>query len=95
MPTIEFFGYGDDERQNLKDRVRELIEREPFRDECVFVETERSHVRDWRGQDRPFLRISTRSAERAERFKGLLGGLCDLEVVRIDFQPMRGDGGAS
>lgn len=88
MPTIEFFGYRKDEQQRLESRVRERLADEPFHQDCVFVETAPSLVRDWHGASRPFLRVSTRSAERAERFKAICADLCDLEIVRIDFQPM-------
>ncbi|AUX29430.1 MULTISPECIES: hypothetical protein [Sorangium] len=88
MPTIEFFGYSDDDRAILEHRVRERLDAEPFRGDCVFVTAARSRVRDWQGNERPFLRVSTRSVERAERFKVLLNDLCDLEIVQIGFNPM-------
>lgn len=87
MPTIEFFGYRGDERDQLAGHIRERLKREPFSEDCVFVTAAPSRVRDWRGRDRPFVRISTRSAERAQRFLELLRDLCDVEIMRIDFQP--------
>jgi hypothetical protein len=89
MPTIEFFGYDDSGRRNLERRVRERLERETFCQDCVFIDAARTGVRDWQGQDRPFVRVSTRSAERAQRFLVLLQDLCDLETVHIGFQPMK------
>lgn len=88
VPTIEFYGYDAGTRNALEESVRARLAGEPFRADCVFVTAGDSRVRDWDGRDRPFVRVSTRSAERAERFKDLLADLCDLEVVRIDFQPM-------
>lgn len=87
MPTIEFFGYGGDERDRLEGHIRERLQRESFCEDCVFVDALPSRVRDWRGRDRPFVRISTRSAERAQRFLELLRDVCDVEIMRIEFQP--------
>ncbi len=87
MPTIEFFGYDTDARDSLESQIRRRLSAEPFRADCVFVGAQRSWVRDWQGESRPFVRVSTRSAERASRFKEILADLCDLEIVRIDFQP--------
>jgi hypothetical protein len=87
VPTIEFFGYDADLRDSLESQIRQRLSAEPFRRDCVFVGTQRSWVRDWEGASRPFVRVSTRSAERAGRFKEILADLCDLEVVRIEFQP--------
>ncbi len=88
LPTIEFFGYYQEKRSEIELRIRGLLEKEPFREDCVFVVGAGTTVRDWQGLDRPFVRVSTRSAERAARFRSMLHDVCDLEVVRIDFQPM-------
>ncbi|WP_433570177.1 hypothetical protein [Streptomyces sp. CA-251247] len=88
MPTIEFFGVPREERATLEKRVRELLAGEEFREDCVFVTAADSLVLDWQGRSRPFIRVSTRSEERADRFRKLLHHTCDLEIVRIDFQPM-------
>jgi hypothetical protein len=93
MPTIEFFGYGEEECHGVELRIRHLLAGEPFRDDCVFVTSPPSTVRDWDGHERPFVRVSTRSAERAEHFRRLLATVCDLELVQIDFQPMTGADG--
>jgi hypothetical protein len=88
MPTIEFFGIQREKRNALEEQVRELLAGEEFREDCVFVTAEDSRVLDWKGHSRPFIRVSTRSPERADRFRKLLRHICDLEIVRIDFQPM-------
>ncbi|MFK0253884.1 hypothetical protein [Streptomyces sp. NPDC090445] len=88
MPTLEFFGMRREERDALEKRVRELLAGEEFREDCVFVAAADSRVLDWQGQSRPFIRVSTRSEQRADRFRKLLHHTCDLEIVRIDFQPM-------
>ncbi|MFF5521183.1 hypothetical protein [Streptomyces coeruleorubidus] len=90
MPTIEFFGMHREERDTLEKRVRALLTEEEFREDCVFVTAPDSHVLDWKGQRRPFVRVSTRSEQRADRFRKLLQHTCDLEIVRIDFQAMTG-----
>jgi hypothetical protein len=86
VPTIEFFGYDADVRAPLEEGIRERLSEEPFRMDCVFVETRPSFVRDWERNSRPFVRVSTRSEERADRFRALLADLCDLEIVHINFQ---------
>jgi len=87
MPTIEFFGFTGDERIEVERRVRECLADEEFRKDCVFVAAAQCRVYDWGGTERPFVRVSTRSAGRAERFRALLLDKCDLEIVRIGFQP--------
>jgi hypothetical protein len=87
MPTIEFFGWRSDERDQLEGHIRERLKCEPFREDCVFVSAAPSRVLDWQGRDRPFVRVSTRSAERAQRFLELLRDSCDVEIMMIDFQP--------
>jgi hypothetical protein len=87
MPTIEFFGMDGGEQEKLERYLVEELSQDDFRDDCVFVRTVRSEVVDWQGRPHPFVRVSTRSAERAERFRRLLQETCDLEVVRIDFHP--------
>lgn len=87
MPTIEFFGYDQQGRDRLEDRVRERLAGEDFREECVFVTAAPAAVRDWHGAERPFVRVSTRSPVRAARFRAVLHDLCDLETVQIGFQP--------
>ncbi len=86
MPTIEFFGCDPELRDEMESQIRHRLTSEPFHRDCVFVENQRSWVRDWHGNSRPFVRVSTRSAKRAERFRVILADLCDLEIVRIDFQ---------
>jgi hypothetical protein len=86
VPTIEFFGYDADLRSSLETQIRRRLGAEPFRGDCVFVETRQSWVRDWQRNSRPFVRVSTRSTERAGRFRELLADLCDVEIVHIDFQ---------
>ena len=93
MPTLEFFGYVDDQRRDLERRIRMRLRDEPFRGDCVFVNSSASKVLDYEGREQPFVRVSTRSDQRAERFKVLLGDLCDLELVKIQFQRMGGNDG--
>lgn len=88
MPTIEFFGFDSEQRLGMEARVRDRLTAEPFRTDCVFVDSHGSRVRDWQGNFQPFVRVSTRSKERAARFKEVLADVCDLEVVLIDFQPV-------
>ena len=87
MPTLEFFGWNSGERKIMEERLRKRLAQEDFRGDCVFVDAGGSAVRDWEGASRPFVRVSTRSAKRGERFRELLRGICDLEIVRIEFYP--------
>ena len=87
MPTIEFFGFTGDERIEIERLVRECLTDEEFCEDCVFVAAAQCQVYGWDGTERPFVRVSTRSAGRAERFRMLLLDKCDLEIVRIEFQP--------
>lgn len=90
MPTIEFYGYDESAARRLEGILRDRLAGEDFRADCVFVDAADSRVRDWDGGERPFVRVSTRSPERAERFQVLLADVCDLEIVRIHFQPKTG-----
>lgn len=87
MPTLEFFGMEIEEQQRLESYLIEQLEQDDFKTECVFVRTSTSRVLTFQQQSRPFVRLSTRSPERAERFREILRSVCDLEVVHIDFHP--------
>ena len=87
MPTIEFFGFTGDERIEIERLVRKCLADEEFREDCVFVTAAQCRVYGWDGTERPFARVSTRSARRAERFRMLLRDKCDLEIMQIEFQP--------
>jgi hypothetical protein len=87
LPTIEFYGYDSRERRDVEAGIRERLAAEDFREQCVFVDGPATAVRDWHGASLPFVRVSTRSPERAARFQILLKDLCDLETVHIGFQP--------
>jgi hypothetical protein len=93
MPTIEFYGIGSDEQTRLKRHLREKLSQDDFREDCVFVTAARSEVVDWQGRSRPFIRVSTRSAGRGQRFRDVLYGVCDLEIVRIEFHPQLNESG--
>lgn len=93
MPTIEFYGFTGGARKQMEGVVRKCLADEDFRADCVFVSAGQCQVYDWDGSERPFVRVSTRSAERAERFKILLREKCDLEIIQIEFQPMRAQAG--
>lgn len=67
--------------------MRRRLAAEEFREQCVFVVAGPSSVRGWDGDEQPFVRVSTRSPQRARRFQVLLADLCDLETVPIDFHP--------
>lgn len=88
MPTIEFFGYAEADAVTLtaalRDRARHFSY---FADIVVVLSPERSRVVDLHGQARPFVRISSRSQQRADELKDTMLPLSDVETVVIGFTP--------
>jgi hypothetical protein len=91
MPTIEFFGYNESERDELLNSVRWLMKELAYRDDIVFVSAAPNQVVGWDGSIRPFVRILTRMPERAKEMGALLRSACDVETVIIGFERRRED----
>lgn len=89
MPTIEFFGYSGEEMHSMVALARQVFSDLPFTDAIVFVLREPGKVIAWDGKESPFVRISTRSPERAQLLKSRLHAHADVEIVFIDFHPRR------
>ncbi|TKC98583.1 hypothetical protein [Polyangium fumosum] len=87
MPTLELYGYSSEEAERTVAMARALLLDLPFRNDIVFVLQGPTQVVAWDGSHRPFVRILTRSRERADMIKARLTRECDLEVVFIDFIP--------
>lgn len=87
MPTIEFFGYSHEENISIVKLAKRLLADLPFCIDIVFVIRlqEPSKVIGWNGSEHPFIRIFTRSRERADLIKKRLIEYTDIEVVLIDF----------
>jgi hypothetical protein len=90
MPTLEFFGMDGDEHLRLEGYLRKELSEDQFREACVFVRHD-VEVVDWQGRSSPFIRVSTRSKQRAERFREVLDRVCDVEIVHIEFYPRSGE----
>lgn len=88
MPTIEFFGLSQQETHALIELARQRLADLPFHRDIVFVlRSEQSTVIGWDGAEQPFIRILTRSAERAELIRQRLNERVDIETVLIGFYP--------
>lgn len=85
MPTLEFHGYSLADAQQMTAQVREALVGLPFCEDIVFVERGPSRVVAWNGEEQPFVRILTRSKQRAGEIQARLTHMCDLEVVIINF----------
>lgn len=89
MPTLEFHGYSAAGAAQMVARSRELLAGLPFCQYIVFLTQGPSQVIAWDGSSRPFIRVLTRSQERASQIRDRLVGESDIEVVIIDFIPRR------
>jgi hypothetical protein len=85
VPTIEFHGFADERLDDVAAEVAGLVSGMAFAKEIVLVRRRGSTVLDLDGVARPFLRILTRSPERAEVLRRGLTGVADIEVVFIQF----------
>jgi hypothetical protein len=85
MPTIEFHGFDDPQLDQVAAEVRELVTGLDFAKDIVLVLRRGSTVLDLSGTSRPFLRILTRSPDRAHSLHQRLAEVADIEVVFIEF----------
>ena len=92
MPTLEFHGFSVSGAERMAATSRERLAGLPFCDDIVFVMQGATRVVAWDGSERPFVRVLTRSRERAEHIRDRLVTECDLEVVLIDFIPRNVNG---
>lgn len=89
MPTIEFFGYSNEETSSMIELAKQSFMDLSFKDTIVFVKMKPSSVIGWDDKEYPFVRISTRSKERAQMLQNRLHEHADVEIVLIDFQPRK------
>jgi hypothetical protein len=85
LPTIEFHGFRGEDMDEATADVAGRVSGMEFADQIVLVRGAGLAVLDLNGQHRPFLRILTRSAERAALLRERLGDFADIEVVFIEF----------
>jgi hypothetical protein len=95
MPTLELIGFAPDRAQGVRDECRRRLADADFRQDIVFV-SELGPGREviaWSGESLPFVRVSSRSAERLDAIVTALRPLTDVETVLIGFYPRAtGDG---
>lgn len=92
MPTFDFIGYTPSQVDSLIERLRPELLPLPFSDDIVFIQrvAQESKVLCLKGGEAPFVRIYTRSEERARTLSELLCKFADIEIVYIAmFTPAR------
>lgn len=89
MPTIEFFGFPQNKIVSMVESIKDRLSQLSFRDQIVFVlkQNEESKVISWDGEELPFIRVLTRSKDRAHMIKSQLTDFVDVEIVYIEFYP--------
>lgn len=86
MPDIDFIGYDEAERERLITVVSEELEALEFSEYIVFIrrsDAPSSVVELMTGNEVPFLRIFTRSRDRAEKLTDIFKKHCDVEIIMI------------
>lgn len=85
MPDIEFIGYTNDEIDALVETITPELKNLEFNEHIVFIrkETTSTVIRLNGGED-PFVRIFTRSKERAKVLTDLLANYFDVEIILIE-----------
>lgn len=89
MPTFEFYGYDAATTDTLIGKIREHIGHLPYCRDIVFVEHahDGSRVVAWDGEEKPFVRILTRSPEKADELRRAIETLSDVETAIIGYYP--------
>ena len=87
MPTIELYGFDTARQRHLLTELRRRLGGLPFREQVVFVPGCAPRVIAWNGEERPFVRVLTRSAERAASIRACINDVVDVETVIIGFYP--------
>lgn len=89
MPTFEFYGYTESETTQLITTIRKQIAHFRFCQDIVFVikKSDNTQVIAWNGESKPFIRILTRSPEKAEQLRGAVQQLSDVETLIIGYYP--------
>lgn len=89
MPTFEFYGYTPAETTQLITTIKSTISTFPFCQDIVFVvkNVDNTQVIAWNGEEKPFVRILTRSHEKAEQLRTAIQHLTDVETIIIGYYP--------
>src|SRR5689334_10339433 len=85
MPTIEFHGYDTAQARGLYEAICEQVRGLPYSADIVFELPRNTATRVGAidGKDRPFVRIYSRSPERAAELAGRVALLSDVETALI------------
>ncbi len=84
MPDLEFIGYTKSQIDLLINEMTPILKSLSFSEYIVFLISENeSRVIQLKGGEAPFVRIHTRSEERARVLTEKLKHLCDIEIIYI------------
>lgn len=92
MPTLDFLGFDAQQKAELNQLVKSHLNDLPFSKDIVLVQRSDNDTQivDLQGIQHPFLRIYTRSKEKAEMLVQCLSDYVDIEVILFDsFYPKR------
>jgi site-specific recombinase XerD len=92
MAALELIGYTNEQTQDLKEKISPHLVDLEFKKDIVWVhEVENySRVIDLNNNSRPFLRVYTRSRERAFILRDRINYLFDIEVIYINISVIKG-----
>ena len=85
MPTLEFHGYDAHAAHASYLEIVEVVRTLAYADEIVFdlPRESGSRVLDMSGRSRPFVRVHSRSRERAEELVERIARFCDVEAASL------------
>jgi hypothetical protein len=88
VPTLELHGFDAEAGERLVRSARERLAGLPYREDIVFDLTRAGgRVLGWDGQDRPFVRVCSRSEAKLDELRALLVDLADVETLLIGYFP--------
>lgn len=85
MPDLDFIGFQESQVDKLIKEMKPVLKSLSFMKDIVFIRynNQSSKVVQLKGGEAPFLRIYTRSSERASILTEKLKQFCDIEVIYI------------
>ena len=84
MPDLDFIGFSEQYTTKLIKKMKPTLESLPFHEDIVFIRNGYdSSVIKLDNSEAPFLRIYTRSPERAKILTESLKEFCDIEIIYI------------
>jgi hypothetical protein len=87
MPDFDFIGYPQNKIDELIETITPVLKTLSFADDIVFIRRyqEDSKVIQLKGGEAPFVRIFTRSDERAQQLTEKLKHFFDIEIIFIAY----------